>query len=239
VLHSYVSDNNRVGGVAVIHRESVNIRPIDLGQYSSFEYLFTKIDSSSTPVIIAAIYRHPGHVSVPFCDELSDLFDRLLQLGIRYIVCGDLNCPDKTGRDLIDVHLQLVLSRYNVLQLVADPTHDKGNTLDLLIVPEQHADLIQDVSTHSLCFTDHALVRCRLGVPRMRPTLQQYSYRRVNRMDMEAFRQDILKSRLYDQSTTTDTADKYADLFAAEVTRILDHHAPLKTKTKRQGAHEG
>ena len=58
-------------------------------------------------------------------------------------------------------------------------------------------------------------------------------------MDMAAFRQDILQSRLYDPVTTSYSADDYADLFATEVTRVLDRHAPLQTRTKRQGAHDG
>ena len=53
-----------------------------------------------------------------------------------------------------------VLLRYNHQQLVAESTHEAGNTLDLLIVPDSNAGLVTDVTVHALCFSDHSLVRC-------------------------------------------------------------------------------
>jgi len=53
---------------------------------------------------------------------------------------------------------------------------------------------------------------------------------------MAAFCKDILRSRLYD-STTTD-ADEYAELFNEEVCRVLDVHAPLRSSRRRRGEHD-
>ena len=56
-------------------------------------------------------------------------------------------------------------------------------------------------------------------------------------MDKQAFCRDILQSQLY-RSLQSD-ADEYADLFEAEVTRVLDVHAPLRTARRRcSGQHD-
>ena len=55
-------------------------------------------------------------------------------------------------------------------------------------------------------------------------------------MDTTAFCSDILQSRLYDSSVTD--ADEYAELFDAEVKRVLDMHAPLRTGRGRSGQHD-
>ena len=55
-------------------------------------------------------------------------------------------------------------------------------------------------------------------------------------VDVAAFSRDILSSRLYD--TTVTDADDYAELFDAEVRRVLDIHAPLRTGRRRCGQHD-
>jgi hypothetical protein len=64
-------------GVAVVHRESINVSIIDLGTFSKFEYLSVKLQSPNAPLQITSLYRQPGTVSSAFCDELTDLFDQL------------------------------------------------------------------------------------------------------------------------------------------------------------------
>ena len=122
--------------------------------------------------------------------------------GKQYIICGDLNCP---GDDeaLIDHHLQDILTSYNQQQLVLDPTHDSNHTLDLLITPELSNNWVSDVSIHSLCFTDHSLVRCRLGFTLRRSPTVTFSYRRINQIDLIAFRRDIAQSSIFDPAFKT------------------------------------
>ena len=63
-----------------------------------------------------------------------------------------------------------------------------------------------------------------------------YSYRQIRKIDTARFCNDILCSKLY-TCTTTD-ADEYADLFNEEVRRVLDSHAPVRTRRRRLGQHD-
>ena len=94
---------------------------------------------------------------------------------------------------------------------------------------ELGSGLVSQLSTTSVCFSDHYLLTCRLGVPPTPPVMVTYTYRQIRRIDTEAFCRDMLCSRLYD-STTTD-ADEYAELFDSETRRVLDSHAPLLTRS--------
>jgi len=98
------------GGIAIIYRESLDVSTVDVGKYGEFESLSVKLANRNSSITIVCIYRPAGNVSSAFCEQLSDLFDRLLIFGKPYIVCGDLNCPGDCDSE-VDIHLQDVLSR--------------------------------------------------------------------------------------------------------------------------------
>jgi len=77
-------------------------------------------------------------------------------------------------------------------------------------------------------FDYYHLVTCRLGVlPPTSPVTTLFTYRALRRIDKQALGRNILQSRLYGSHQSD--ADEYADLFDAEVTRVLEIHAPLRT----------
>jgi len=123
------------------------------------------------------------------------------------------------------------------MQHVAVPTHISGHTLDLLVTTDEDSILSSRPSVKSLCFSDHHLVSCQLRLNRDLPVPVTYTYRPLRRMDMESFRRDLFASSLFLDDENI-TADDYADLIDAEVTRVLDIHAPLRTIKKRQGKHD-
>jgi len=67
------------------------------------------------------------------------------------------------------------------------------------------------------------LLTCTLSIPRPAPITVTYSYRQITHMNIDAFKKDILESKLSGLDDLS--ADEYADLINAEVNRILDIHA--------------
>src|SRR5207245_4353743 len=84
------------GGVALIHREDIQIKiiPTTLASTRTFELLLAKVINSTVGLTIAVIYRPPGSMPgiTDFAAELSNLIDTVVP-GSRYILCGDLTCP--------------------------------------------------------------------------------------------------------------------------------------------------
>jgi len=62
------------------------------------------------------------------------------------------------------------------------------------------------------------------------------THRSLRCVDTATFYHDILQSKLF--GSVIEDADDYADLFDAEVKRVLDIHAPLRTGRRRCGQHD-
>jgi len=116
--------------------------------------------------------------------------------------------------------------RYGLTQHVNSATHQDGNLLDLILTLNSEANFISSQSVSSVCFSDHHLLCCQIGLHKPQPIVIKYSFRRLNSMNIDAFRSSMLTSKLFDEDTSLDV-DEYADLIDSEVTRLLDVYAPL------------
>jgi len=231
------STDKRGGGVAVVHLDSISVRPFDVGTFSEFEALAVKLSLQSTQnIVVVCLYRPPGAVSQTFCCQLADLLDQLILADQRFVLCGDFNCPGE-GDNHISSELHDVLQRYNLLQHVHEATHTGGNTLDLLLTPSDDASLVSEVSVRSTCFSDHHVISSRLCVPWHRPTVMHSQFRDLRRIDLTTFHEDVRQSPLYLFNSDT-PVDYYVDLFNDEINRILEKHAPLKKRTRRLGRND-
>ena len=202
-------------------------------------FFFTYVTGNTTLIllglIVICIYRPPGHASTAFCDELSDVFDQLIDTKTSsYVICGDFNCPDSD--QLLNCRVDDVFTRYNLHQHVNAPTHDSGHVLDLILTPSTEPNLVSDLVVHSVCFSDHHLLSCRIASPRPQLSITSYSYRAIKQIDINAFRRDLSDSPLFDAADMS--VDAYADLFDSEMTRLLDTHAPIRHATKRCGKND-
>jgi len=208
------------------------------GVYTEFECLAVKlVGRRARSVFVACIYRPPGPVSSAFTNQLCQLLDQLVLLNTRFVVAGDFNAlGDIAGH--INYHVADVFTQYDLQQHVNVPTHVGGNTLDVVVSQDHEpgGQLISSLAVQLVYFSDHHLVSCCIGIPPTPPVTTTYSYRPLRKMDTTAFCHDILQSRLYDSSVTD--ADEYAELLDAEVKRVLDMHAPLRTGRRRSGQHD-
>jgi len=133
--------------------------------------------------VCACVYRPPGTVTSTFTDQLpvSDLFDQLQLMDIPLVALGDFNVLGFAARQLdrraTDVFHQHGLQQHVTTSTRGDPA--SGNILDLILTSDDQpsGQLVSEVTVHSVCFSNHRLVKCRLGVPPTPPTIVTYSYR--------------------------------------------------------------
>jgi len=149
--------------------------PVNVGDYSELESLALRVvGHRSASFVVVCVYRPPGTVTSTFTEQLSDLLDRLATLDSRFVVAGDFNAAgDSNGLDSL---IADVITRHAVRQHVRSPTHRDGNVLDLIITRDDdtpRGQLISDAAVQSVCFSDHHLVTCRLGVPPPPPAVNQ------------------------------------------------------------------
>jgi Endonuclease-reverse transcriptase len=196
-----------------------------------------KFVSRSSSFVVVCIYR-PGSQAPtsPFFDDLADLLDQMQILDARFVLCGDFNCRGD-DRMSLDDRLSDVIARYNLTQHVTTSTHTDGNVLDLILTMNNEANFVLRQSVESVCFSDNHLLSCRLGIQRPPPVTITYSFRRVNDIDFDAFRADFVQSELYDR-TDNATVDSFAALIDSKVTRILNVHAPMQTRSRLCGQND-
>jgi len=110
--NSYVLNIQRGGGVAFVHADSIGVRPLDVGNPSSFEILAVRLTTRPTVyTTVACTYRPPGVVSRQFCSELADPLDQLVTAKQQFVICGDLDFSGTDGRQL-DAGLVDVLQQW-------------------------------------------------------------------------------------------------------------------------------
>jgi len=219
----------RGGGLAVIYRDHVKVRPIDLHfQPATFELQSLLISSSTPPVLLVNIYQRHSPPTAVFFDELETLLSCVtVESSARLVLCGDFNCPGNDGR--INDNLDDVLTSCGLQQHVLQPTRDH-NLLD--IVATSDPEVVQDVCVVSSGdASDHCLITAKLQSRQPPPPPVQSTYRALKRLNLGDFEASLRCSALFTDPATT------ADLFAAQlqsvVTELLDKLAPLKTTRRR------
>ena len=145
------------GGLLVYSKNCHRILPTNI-KSEFHQYVSFKIISTENPLNIVLVYRPPSSGK----ENVQKLCQMLRNLPKNSIVISDINLPridwsgggaaDAQGRELYNVVLGEDLA-----QLILFPTHDKGNTLDLLITNMAN-DIISVYDDGKLGKSDHCIV---------------------------------------------------------------------------------
>ena len=232
-VHRDNPDQTRGGGLAIIHREAINVSPRNHDfVHTSFELQLVNIGLKSRDIVLANIYRPPSSSKSVFLDEFGLLLTNLGTDAVdRLMICGDFNLPG-TSPDMIDNGLAELLHSTSFSQFVKSPTrhdshHDRSSLLDLIITPSSSklVTVTSVVSSHEI--SDHDLTLTNLNTKRYKSPQRTYHYRNIKGINLELFEQSILSSSLF--SSPDPTVDGFANQMETVLTSILDEVAPLKT----------
>jgi hypothetical protein len=229
-------DDTSHGGLGFLYRDHLKTQRPTLSTYTSFESLAITFKLAAGPITIFNIYRPPENSAYwrPFTTFLSE-FSAFLSLATTtphaYIITGDFNIHVNDVTDSKSQQFQQLLQSHSLQQHVSFPTHNEGNTLDLVITPTE-SSLHPAVTYSPATPSDHYLLLTSLDAtpPPPNPATRR-TYRRTSSINIISFISDISKSSLI-----TDPPDSLDDLVAcynSTLRTILDKHAPLQTKLIR------
>ena len=126
-----------------------------------------------SPILISAIYIPPSSSDSLWSFLISYLSD-LFQSDCPIVVVGDFNCPDINWDTLSATNhsssrLCNLMFDFNLSQCVTEPTHIKGNILDLVLI--NSADILSEVTVSSpLSTSDHFSLSFNILTKSYRPT---------------------------------------------------------------------
>ena len=228
------SSDNRGGGLAVVHRDTIRIvdRTAKYASPSTYELLVVNIESGSNCVTLVNIYRPPSTSLSMFLEELTNLLQQLAQCGDRWIIGGDLNCPGDTP-GTVDQGLLDILELFDLKQWVNGQTHNGGGLLDLIITPADSRMLTGDTLISLTGFSDHCLLSTRLSMTRKHERITEIKKQRsFKNFNVNKFENLFSKTAIV--TNPVDDVNGYVEQFNVALTSVLDVIAPMKTVTRRR-----
>ena len=211
--------NNCGGGVGLLYNKCYKIEKQDVTSFLSFEYMEVLLRTPATILRIGVLYRPPpstqnGLTATMFFNEFPILLERLAVASGHLLLTGDVNfhvddCTDSLTSRLLDL-----LDSHNLIQHVSGPTHKDNHTLDLMIT-RACEDIIESWSTLNPHLTDHSGIHSKLSLARPHPPKVE-------------FRNDVMASTLF--SSPACNANDLCDKCDSELSKVVDVHAPLKTR---------
>lgn len=113
-------------------------------------------------------------------------------------------------------------------QHVIAPTHESGNTLDLIIT-RQFEDLVRETPFSDYHISDHWSVTYGLNLDKPRVTKKTVTFKRIKGVDLGGLSDEISSSELC--ANTPDALTDLVSCYNSTLASALDRHAPLITKT--------
>ena len=220
--------SNVGGGLAVIYRDCFSSRTVSCDTYRSFELLITKIGRLN-PFYCIVIYRPPGF-SNSFLSDFSDLLTSIITFE-RFVLLGDFNFHINNSTDIPAINFLNLTESFNLVQHVTGPTHNRGNTLDLVfsfgvdisnIIIEDHAMTDHKSLVFNIGFSPDCVAGTRIKRSRI-----------INAQSAGKFSAAFTNSTIQLPPNGSDDIDVLVHSFNSHCIDILDVVAPYKSCSVR------
>lgn len=168
------------GGVAVYVRADLAADMITVISFSNGVIEVLGLYSKTNNLVLIVVYRQPddisgGHRSTEkeFKQALSKLEEALSLTSSPtpdILICGDFNLPNaewkggqigsgaRKAEQLMIEDLKSLTNEFFLTQLIHEPTHKHGNTLDLCFT--NNPMLLHSYNTMETLFSDHFIIEC-------------------------------------------------------------------------------
>ena len=189
---------SRAGGIAAIIHNSITLHKQTNYTINSIELthiqLTHKSANISTDLNIILLYRPPNSTSPlnTIYDILNDVHDKN-----NLIILGDFNLNPNS------LTFKNILNDLNLKQHIIDPTHSKGNTLDLVITRNSQNKLHTNVGP---IITDHNIINLYLNLIKPKQIIKYITYRKLYNIDTLEYSNYLHKLTIVDYDNTYATA---------------------------------
>ena len=219
------------GGVAVVVKSNLKTTVGKVTKFNSFEVIEVTALSTKDCIRVSVVYRPPSQSKIEFIDEFHKYLDGLATSKGKLIVIGDFNFHFEMENNADAMKLRELLYSMDIDQHVHGPTQIRGHTLDLVLTRSSEA-IVQNLHVHPAVISDHSPITFSLLTKRPSPERKLISFRKLKKIDMVKFKEDIKNSPIV-QAPVDSNVDDLVKQYNDTLTNILDQHAPLVTKHMR------
>ena len=133
-IYHFHRESKRGGGVALIFRNTFNFVSGKTYNFNTFECILVSIKiTTGKNINFIVIYRFCELTPSLFLTEFYNFMDNIFINFNNIVVVGDFNLHVNEQSSPAIVKFHEILSSFGLTQIVEDPTHKLGNTLDLVI----------------------------------------------------------------------------------------------------------
>lgn len=234
-FHDIPRVNRDGGGIALHWSSALNVKSLNNGEFSSFQYGEWKVMHGQKSVVVTLIYHSPYSLKNPvtdaaFVEEFSDYLDEFMDTygHCEILIAGDFNLHvDDEHNSVANTFLDLLDSR-NLTNHVNVQTHDAGHTLDLLIT-KCETELELTPPTAKYYISDHCFVESNLQFPLAEPCVETVTFRKWKSINETEFMNELDKSELCKKSNW-DNLSELESAYRETLTDITNRLAPEVTK---------
>ena len=228
-IHHFVRDNKRGGGVALIYKDVFNLKNAKVHNFDTFECVVASIQSNFCNLNVVIVYRFCELNRSLFLSEFYNFLDSIYLDFSNLIILGDFNLHVNNVLDPVILKFDDILSSFNLSQLVQGPTHNLGNTLDLVIVNSNETK-ISDLHADFNSGSDHAYIFFKIN-NELKEASKTRNFVKTNYRDMnlEDFKVD-LSAKVENYVETADNCFVNAlTEFNSMCKDVIHDHAETKT----------
>ena len=163
-IYHFNRDNRKGGGVALIFRNHFKFIQGRTFKSEYFECIHVSIACKNTPPVnFIVVYRYSEEYPSHFLTEFYPIIENMFMNFKNVVFLGDFNLHVNKKLDSNILKFYDILSTFNFTQEIEGPTHESGNTLDLVIhdtCDTKVSDIYVDFNSKS----DHALIFFKLDL---------------------------------------------------------------------------
>ena len=127
------------------------------------------------------------------------------------VILGDFNLHVNKFSEPDIIRFNEILSTFGLSQLIDQPTHVSGNTLDLLITNKDETQ-IKDVVINDINSSDHSQIFFKISYEFQKSKDKVISIKSYNNIDMDKFKNDIVTQvNIYTEKTFVNFSEALSD----------------------------
>ncbi len=231
-FHHKPRDQRRGGGVGILTKSLLKVRALPHKPHTSFESIEASIATSKSHVHLVVVYRPPPSKKnkltvASFLAEFTSYLETIVLTPGHLLIMGDFNFHVDSPSASPASKFSDILNQFNLVQHVTQPTHTSGHTLDLVIT-RLNDSLIHDLIITDPRISDHMAVIVQLHLSKPTPVKKTINYRNISKIKVDDLIEDLNKSLLVGDPPTD--IQLLVNCYDSELTRLLDLHAPMRTK---------
>ena len=223
------------GGIAVIFRSTLTkqltFKENFTFKHSSFELVQSTLTLRRGAIHFFCLYRPPPSVKnrlkdSMFIEQLPDLLEYANNLHGHVCLLGDANTHFDSPQEPFVRKVINILSMFNMQQTIDKPTHEKGHTLDWLVIHNSDTNLHTSSTVTDALVSDHYCIMSLFDVVPARCATMYRLVRNVRDIDRSAFKIDVVDAIGSASPPSVESASNYF----TSIRSVLDKHAPAQNR---------